>query len=151
MKRAVLTGLAGAAILCAATGVPAGPAIDPDAKACLSHTTSICLAAIMYSMDNGKAWPPAAGFRRAILPYLRDPRSFVCPARPAAGEGITFNAALSRIKTARLKFPGQTVLTYESLDRRPVYPHGRRAAIGFADGHTRLLTREEAARCIWKP
>lgn len=85
------------------------------------------------------------------MPYLRDPGSFVCPARPAAGDGLAFNAALSRVKTARLKLPGQTVLIYEALNGRPVYPHARRAAIGFADGHVRLLTREEVARCVWKP
>lgn len=70
---------------------------------------------------------------------------------PGLRDQYAFNEKLSDININRLKDPAQTVLLYEGADETPVFRYDGKAAIAFADGHVALVTKEDAAKLIWKP
>jgi len=126
-----------------------GPA--PVSVSCLSNVKQLCLACLMYAQDNSERYPKADGWTKTIMPYVKNSAVFVCPERKTDRQGYTLNAALSGVPIARISKPALTVLVYEGADGKPVFLHGGKTAIGFADGHCAMMTPAQTRGLRWKP
>ena len=70
---------------------------------------------------------------------------------PDTNEIYVFNANLSGLSTDQVKTPARTVMFYEGQNEKPIFRYDGKAAIGFADGHTALVSPDEGQKLIWKP
>lgn len=126
------------------------PAAGQSPSACLMGVKQMVMGALIYEGAHGKL-PPAAGFMRAIAPYLRRATPFRCDKRPADREAVAINPALAGLASRRIGRPAETILLYEASRGRPVYPHAGRGAFAFADGHAQMLTPTQALTRLWRP
>jgi len=119
------------------------------AVSCLSNAKHICLAVLMYNQDWEEKYPPSATtFKKAVMPYIKNEKAFVCP---ETGKAYSFNKALEKKGFASVPAPAQTVLIYEGTGGHLSFVHDGAAVVGFADGHCKLITPEAAKKLRWKP
>ena len=91
-----------------------------------------------------------AKLKTKLMPYSKNESVFHCP-DTAHPDPYAFNDRLTGKTLASLSEPAKTVLIYEGSNGKLAFRHSGRAAIGFADGHAKLLNAEEAKNLIWKP
>jgi prepilin-type processing-associated H-X9-DG protein len=89
-------------------------------------------------------------FKERLKPYVQDNEIFRAPELDAE-VGYFFNPSLTNKSLAELEEPAQTVMLFESVDGKLLFRHDERAAVAFADGHVKLITRDEAKNLRWKP
>ena len=128
--------------------------------ACASNLRQMSMAAIMYANDNNGQFPQDFA---QMLPYVKEPRVFLCPAtgrtvpaEVAAGapeqkaKWVNENADYVYLGAKqRLEGPGQpatTILIYEKLENH----RGEGINIAFADGHVEWLMMPQAKEMIEK-
>ncbi|RYG65477.1 hypothetical protein EON80_17285 [bacterium] len=115
----------------------------------ISRLKQLGLGALMLAMDYDEIYafyPQYA--EKALYPYLKDNDLWKVPGQSSK---FSFNASLSGLTLAKLAEPARTVAFYEGEDEKPVFRYAGKAAIGFADGHTVLVSPEELKGVIWKP
>ena len=109
--------------------------------ACLENVHDISLAFLLYSQDHGDTFPNSQNWPTAIRPYLRNDAVLRCP----SGGAYAMNAALSGVAMANVPSPAETLLVYEvDATGQPIYPHGDKMNVGYADGHIRGLRHADA-------
>lgn len=54
-------------------------------------------------------------------------------------------------KLPHIKNKKRTVMFYEGRDEKLIFRYNGKAAVCFVDGHTALVSPEEAKSLIWKP
>jgi prepilin-type processing-associated H-X9-DG protein len=94
---------------------------------CVSRLKQMCLAMIMFTMDNQDVMPVTDGWRKAVLPYTGAETEdfFSCPATGKPYQYIRQAIALSKIKE-----PNRVILFHEDFGN-----HDGKVAIAFVDGH----------------
>jgi len=114
---------------------------------CLANEKQITLAILQFCQDNKGCFPPAAGWREALAPYVRDTHVFECP----TGRTYGFNTNLAGYSLDAIKQPRSTGVIFEAdASGNPIYPHRGGANIGFADGHCAWQTEEQAkGEIVW--
>lgn len=119
---------------------------------CLSNLKQIGTGAMMFVQDHDERFAlKAPTYKASLMPYIRNERVFQCPDDPAGKTSYALNRNLAGVSLARLKSPAQTVLIYEGANQRLTFRHDNKAAVCFADGHARLVTREQARTLRWTP
>ena len=118
---------------------------------CVSNVKQLTLGLIVLAGDHKDVLKiTAATFKKAVMPYVRSANIFRCP-DDAKGDSYSFNSALAGVAQPSIAKPAETVMVYEGVAGKLVFRHGGRAVVGFADGHVRLVTREQAKALRWKP
>ncbi|HWD40525.1 MAG TPA: hypothetical protein VG944_16875 [Fimbriimonas sp.] len=119
---------------------------------CLSNVKQLDLAVIMFSNDfDDKLAMTSVNWKSKISPYVRNASLFTCARDPKGTVSYSFNAKLAGKAMAGISRPAETVLVYEGKNGHLDFRHGGRAAVGFADGHAKLLSKEQAKKLSWKP
>lgn len=69
------------------------------------------------------------------------------------GLPLQLNPKLAGVSFKAVKNPAKTVLVYEGAPGAPLYSHGGKAALGFADGHARMMNAQtvQAQQLRWEP
>ena len=122
------------------------------ATVCLSNMKQICLGAMMLAQDYDEKFKlKAEAYKKSLMPYVKREDIFKCPADSGSGASYSFNASLAGVSLARIAAPAQTVLLYEGKNGKLDFRHDGKAAVGFADGHAKLVSAEDAKKLRWKP
>ncbi len=104
-------------------------AVDrPDAQqaACLSNLKQIAIGMLMYAQDHDMHLPDAATWMDDLMPYLRNPGLYHCPAAPHLEYGYAMNASLSGRSLAEVTEEALVVIAFDC-------DSGTRNAAGGAD------------------
>jgi prepilin-type processing-associated H-X9-DG protein len=119
---------------------------------CLSNLKQVCVGILMYAQDFDEVLKfKATTYEKSIDPYVKNPAVFKCPADASGRSAYNFNPALAGVNSSTLKAPAQTVMVYEGRNGKLDFRHNGKAAVGFADGHCKLVTAAEAKALRWKP
>lgn len=119
---------------------------------CLSNIKQVSIGALMFLQDYDEKFKlQAATYRSKLMPYIKNERIFHCPSDPTQGVSYSFNANLQGIAMAKIKSPAKTVMIYEGKAGKLDFRHDGRASVGFADGHAKLVNKQEAASLRWMP
>jgi len=143
-----------------------GPAFDQARErarqeACQSNLKQLCLAVIMYAQDHDETLPDA-DWANGIQPYTKNAQILICPSRPDLPVGYAFNEALVGFQMGAIARPAETVMLFESDlgGDTPVggpdalcqqAPHNGGVDLGFADGHVKWVTLDEARDLLAQP
>lgn len=120
--------------------------------ACVSNLKQLALATIMFTTDNDDVLKTTgAKWKTSIFPYCKNESLFTCPEDPKGTMSYSFNSSLANVNMAKIKNPANTVLAYEGAGGKLKFRHNDKAAVAFADGHVKLLTKEQAKTLSWKP
>ncbi len=123
---------------------------------CESNVKQIELGLIQYAYDNNNKFP-AGDYKAAIMPYTKSESLFHCPADTVTGgaSDYSLNPSLQGVSLAKLSDPANTVAIYEgsnrTLDFRHEHTGGNVAVVGFADGHVRAVSAQQAKSLRWRP
>ena len=119
---------------------------------CLSNVKQMSTGAMMLSQDNDETFKlKADSYKKSLMPYIKSEAVFKCPADPSGGVSYSFNSALAGLNYAKIKSPAETVMIYEGKNGKLEFRHDGRAAVGFADGHAKMVNAEGAKKLRWKP
>ncbi|HWA84457.1 MAG TPA: hypothetical protein VG820_13530 [Fimbriimonadaceae bacterium] len=129
------------------------PAVDAaKSTSCLSNIKQLALATIMFATDNDDVLKTtSAKWANAIYPYTKNKTILTCPEDKPGTVSYSFNVRLANVSMAKIKNPATTVLAYEGSGGKLNFRHDGRAAVAFADGHAKLITKEQAKTLVWKP
>ena len=117
----------------------------------LHNVKQIALALIMLEADNDDVLKVTeANWRKRIAPYLKDLQVLTCPDDEKGALSYSLNANLIGKADTSVSEPARTVLVYEGKNSRLNFRHNGKAAVGFADGHVKLILPDEAEGLLWK-
>ena len=134
------------------TGWKRQTAAPSPAASCMSNEKQIATGIIMYVQDNDMIFPRKnAPYNKLIAPFVKNDAVFTCPQDAKGTVSYTFNANMQGATLASVSAPAQTVLLYEGRNMQLTYRHNGRAAVGFVDGHVRLVSPEGAKNLFWYP
>jgi prepilin-type processing-associated H-X9-DG protein len=120
--------------------------------ACLSNVKQIALAAMMYTQDYDEVFPNTpVTFKSLVMPYIKSEGVFHCPLDAPGVVAYRFNEKLAKKSLAVVEAPAETVMLYEGEKGKLNFRHDGKAVVGFADGHVKLVTPEEASKLRWTP
>lgn len=120
---------------------------------CLNNVKQLCLAAHFLAIDNDLVYKIKADtYKKSLMPYWKnEEKKFVCQSNVGKNESYAFNANLSGVSDLKVHDPANTVLIYEGKNSALVFRHDGTAAVGFVDGHAKLITAAEEKKLRWKP
>ena len=139
---------------------------------CMDNAKQLSAALMMYEDDWDNRYPLAANWNEALAKYVKpgkspnawrkESRPWVCPAAKNKTEpSYAMNDKLSGIEESKINFLADTVAIYESesgrnqADGPGLFPnpprHREGHAIGFADGHVKMVGPYETTALIWDP
>ena len=119
---------------------------------CLSSIKQLAIGAMMFVQDHDQTFAlPAATYKTSLMPYIRNEAVFHCRGDKSGGVSYAFNPDLAGVPFRKIPRPAETVLLYEGANRQLAFRHDGKAAVAFADGHARLITREQVRTLRWKP
>jgi prepilin-type processing-associated H-X9-DG protein len=122
------------------------------AVSCLSNVKQICLGMIMFTQDSDEKFKlKPESYKKSIMPYIKNEAIFKCPSDSSGGVSYSFNSSLAGVSLAKLQYPADTVMIYEGKNGKLDFRHDGKAAVGFADGHAKLINAEGAKKLRWKP
>jgi len=129
--------------------------------ACTSNVRQLNLGLIMHAGDNGEAFPPADRWCDAIKQYVVNEKPFQCATQPDQRSSYALKAKIAGKKTTDIKEPARTVLVFGCAggwnkaggpELASAHPHSQgRVMVGFADGHTEVLSTNQLASLVWEP
>lgn len=126
--------------------------IGAPATVVISNVKQLTLGCLMLCQDYDEVFKiSAAGFKKAVIPYVKNESVFRSPLDKPGVESLRFNPALANVSINKIKKPAQTVLIFEGEPGKPRFRYGGKAVIGYADGHAKLVTPDEAKKLLWKP
>jgi prepilin-type processing-associated H-X9-DG protein len=121
-----------------------------EAVACLSNVKQLCTGVLMLNEDNGEVLKLSpATFKKSVMPYVKNASLFSCPVGGAAS--YSFNANLAGVRQTNIRSVAETVMIYEGKNGKLDFRHDGKAAVGFADGHAKLVNATGAQKLRWKP
>ena len=111
---------------------------------CQDNLKHLALGLIMYAQDHGERFPRADAWSEAILPYVKDPRLFVCPGDDShrwrhGGGPYAMSAGLSGADVGRVAETSMQPMLWDAhVDGSFALRHGGRGEIAFVDGHVKV-------------
>jgi prepilin-type processing-associated H-X9-DG protein len=119
---------------------------------CLSNVKQVSLGAMMFVQDWDEVFKlKAETYKKSLMPYIKNASIFTCPSDKAGATSYSFNDNLAGVKLAKVKSPAETVMIYEGKNGKLDFRHQGRAAVGFADGHAKLVDAAAAKKLRWMP
>lgn len=119
---------------------------------CETNVRQIELGLIQYAQDHNEKLPSsAAAYKDAISPYIKSEAVFRCPSQESGGAAYSMNVNLQGKSLDDLAHPEKVVLIYEGQNQTLDFRHEGKAVVGFADGHDKALTQDQAQNLKWKP
>jgi prepilin-type processing-associated H-X9-DG protein len=119
---------------------------------CLSNVKQLTLAVIMFEGDEDDVLKvTAANWLDKIKPYMKSTEILRCPEDAVGPVSYSLNPKLIGKAATSIEDPANTVLLYEGKGGQLVFRHQGRAAVGFADGHAKLVTEADAKKLRWNP
>lgn len=129
---------------------------------CMNNMKQLSLGVIMYSSDNKDLFPAGTNWCDALLPYVKNPGTFLCPqGKPGQRSHYAFNARLVGHEAKEIQSPAMTVMIFETdggwnvsggPELLPVKPrHNRAYCFGFADGHVEMARTNHLENLRWEP
>lgn len=116
----------------------------------LSNLKQLALGTIVYSADYNDRLPNA-NWQKQLEPYTKSQRVFQSPMNSRERQSpYTFNSALFGKKLKSVTKPAETVLLYEGSKGVIAFLYNSRGAVAFADGHVKLVSKQEAVQLKWK-
>ncbi|RYG37452.1 hypothetical protein EON81_06675 [bacterium] len=119
----------------------------------LSNMKQIALATMMLAGDNKDVLALSQkNAETKIAPYTRNLDVFKDPGT-GRDDVYVFNALLANADLTRIESPAETVLWSLGSKGALLFPYGDKdkTVIAYADGHVKVLDREQAAKLRWKP
>lgn len=142
--------LAGMTSILKVGGVNASKAAASKTVA-LSNMKQIAIGTLMYAADWNdilKMSPTTA--KEKIMPYLKNQEIFKDPAT-GKSDVYVFNNRLTNVPFNYVQYPAETVLWSLGAQGALLYPYDGKTVVAFADGHVKLLGKEEVAKLRWTP
>lgn len=119
----------------------------------LSKIQLLNLAAIQFVQDNEtKLSLTPETIKEQLRPYTRhDKEPFVAPGDAAEVESFSFNGKLTGAAWDKIEKPETTVMFYLGKEGKLDFRYDGKTLIGYADGHAKAVTAEEAKNLKWEP
>ncbi len=128
---------------------------------CTSNIKQICLGFLMYAQDHDEVFPGPT-WADDLQPYLKNTQVMICPSRPETKVGYAFNKALLQAHIADIAKPAETILVFEAKakgadpvgtwdDVPPEGVHDGGLVVGYADGHAKWISVNEAREALKRP
>lgn len=129
---------------------------DAKARAQQSMMTSnvkqLAVATLIFATDSDdRIATTAAGWHKAIFPYVKNEKLFRAANDPKSGDSFNLNPAVANVAMSRIKAPAKTVMVYQGRQGKLEFYNGGKAAVAFCDGSAKILTPAEAKKLNWKP
>ena len=129
---------------------------------CMNNVKQLNLGLIMYADDNKDLFPAGTNWCDPLMPYEKQPATFVCPqGKPGQRCHYAFNAKLVGREIKDVQSPAQTVLIFETdggwnvaggRELLPAKPrHNGAYTIGFVDGHAEMVRPARLQKLRWEP
>jgi prepilin-type processing-associated H-X9-DG protein len=120
------------------------------AASSITNLKQLALAALQFMQD----YDLQLAFNQdsmveALKPYTGNKHIFTVPSTDevySVNENLIGKPGNSQIQSMH-----QVVMFYEGKNQTPIFRYGGKAAIAFADGHVKLVSREEAGTLVWEP
>lgn len=141
-----------AAMLCSPHQAMVQALAGAQKAACLSNVKQICLGILMLANDYDDVFHfKPDNWVKAIMPYVKNNNIFHCPNDKSGAVSYSVNPYLAGKNETKVAAPADTVLVYEGSKLKLNFRHGGSACVGFADGHVRMVTAQQAKALRWKP
>ncbi len=122
------------------------------AQVCVSNVKQLGIAALFLCEDyDGKFVLKPDKMQKSLNPYLKDREAFHCASDDEGVVSYSINPAIAGVKLTRIKSPKKTVIIYEGMGGKLDFKLDGRAAVAFADGSAKMITKDEAKALSWKP
>jgi prepilin-type processing-associated H-X9-DG protein len=129
---------------------------------CMNNVKQLSLGLRMFSDDNKDLFPPGTNWCDALMPYVQNKSTYLCPlGNPGQRCHYAFNARLAGRETKDIQAPAQTVLLFETeggwnvaggRELLPAKPrHAGAYTVGFVDGHTEMVVPSRLEKLRWEP
>ena len=128
---------------------------------CMTHMLQLGVAMSAYQTNWGDTYPPSGEWNGRLATYVKDPANFQCPSAKSSMPGYAMNSGLSGIPGTGVKYPGATVMFFETApgDNKAGGPalllsrprHMRRHTTCFADGRAKMIEQSAAGALNWEP
>jgi prepilin-type processing-associated H-X9-DG protein len=129
---------------------------------CMNNMKQLSLGVMMYSTDQKDLFPAGTNWCDAIMPYVQNPETFLCPqGKPGHRCHYALNARLVGHEMKEIQAPAQTVLIFETdggwnveggRELIPAKPrHNNVYGVAFADGHVEMVRANRLERLRWEP
>lgn len=135
---------------------PVGPRVSS-----LSNVKQLTTGWLVYVSDFDDVSCPSAHWNDVILPYIKDPDTFLDPhlKKEVEQRGFGYSPMIAKLNLARVEEPGSVVafgLTSNPgkdalLTSASVRLHDNYTLFGFVDGHAKTFSEEEMSRVVWRP
>jgi len=120
--------------------------------ACLSNVKQLALALIILAADYDDVIKiDLSRAKKGLNPYLKNDDRWHCPEGPKGTVAYTINPKVVNIPMAKIAEPANTVLIYEGSKGQLNFRHQGKAAVGFVDGHAKMIDAEAAKKLRWNP
>lgn len=129
------------------------PALFAQAKgaarrsACLSNVKQLAIGTLMYTTDHNETFPKtSAGWKAAIMPYVKNERIFHCPEDTSGGVSYFFDPRIAGKSMSSIPSPAFTAMIVEGTAKQSAFRHGGKATLGYADAHVKISDRAQVAK-----
>ena len=117
---------------------------------CLSNLKQLDVALQLLMGDNDdKIAVTKTGWTTEIQPYIKGAKLLTCPDDKPGVTSYSINENLIGKVSSEIADPAGTVLIYEGANHVLNFRHNGRAAVGFADGHCKMVNAEESKKLKW--
>jgi len=128
------------------------PDLSDKTTACMMNAKQLALGCLMYAADYDDVFKfKATGWTNAIMPYIKNKAILTCPLDKPGTISYSFNTSLIGKNQAVIARPAETVMLYEGKNKKLLFRHGGKAVVAYADGHVKLVSKDDAKNLIWKP
>ncbi len=119
---------------------------------CLSNVKQLALGTLLYASDHGDVLPKtSAGWKAAIMPYVKNEKLFRCPDDPSGKDGYFLDPRIAGKPMSAIAQPALTAMVVEGTPKQSAFRHAGRANLGYVDGHAKLVDRAAVAKARTLP
>jgi prepilin-type processing-associated H-X9-DG protein len=117
---------------------------------CLSNVKQLALGFILYINDyNDTFMKSGSNVVAKIHPYIKRDELWNCPTTRKRAYSV--NSKLYGVDFTKISQPTQTIMVYEGSNFHLDFRHQGKAAVGFADGHAKMIDATQLKSLRWNP
>jgi prepilin-type processing-associated H-X9-DG protein len=110
------------------------------------------LGIFQYAEDGGEQFPPdAVTLAERITPYLRSKSVFTALGDPEGVQSYQYNPKIFGTQLGKIESPAEVVLLFMGKPDKLDFRYNGKTVVGYADGHVKAITEEEAKNLKWAP